>query len=57
MTGLEIKLLRIKNGLKQIQVAQSTGINQARLSQIENEWVNPKKKELNKIVKAIEEDK
>ncbi len=54
MTGLEIKLLRIKKGLKQIQVAQATGINQARLSQIENGWVEPKKKELNKIIKEIE---
>ena len=53
MTGLEIKLLRIKNGLKQIQVAYDTKISQAKLSQIENGWIEPSKKELNRIIKAI----
>jgi transcriptional regulator with XRE-family HTH domain len=37
MTGLDLKLLRIRRGVRQYKLASSLGINPSRLSLLENE--------------------
>lgn len=46
MTGLDLKLARIKQGRKQIEVARELGIHPTRLSRIENDWEQPRPDEL-----------
>jgi transcriptional regulator with XRE-family HTH domain len=45
----DLKLQRMKAGLKQLEVAKFTGIDRSRLSLIENSWIEPKPEELQKI--------
>lgn len=49
----ELKLERIKTGLKQIELAKLVGIDRSRLSMIENSWVQAKPEEVLKIKAAI----
>lgn len=49
----DLKLQRIKAGLKQIEIAKITGIDRSRLSLIENSWIEAKPGELQKIKAAI----
>lgn len=49
----DLKLQRIKAGLKQVEVAKITGIDRARLSLIENSWVDPKPEEVQRIKAVI----
>ena len=48
-----LKLERIKAGLKQLEVFKATGIDRARLSLIENGWIEPRAEEIQKIKEAI----
>jgi len=55
LTGLDLKILRIRAGLKQLEVAQAVGIHPTALSLIENGW-RPLTRELAaRITAAIEE--
>jgi transcriptional regulator with XRE-family HTH domain len=49
----ELKLRRMKAGLKQLQIFKETGIDRSRLSLIENGWIDPKPDELKKIQAVI----
>ena len=49
----DLKLERIRIGLKQVELARLTGIDRSRLSMIENSWIAPKAEEIQKIKKAI----
>jgi DNA-binding XRE family transcriptional regulator len=49
----DLKLERIKSGLKQVEVAKLAEIDRQRLCMIENGWVNPKADELKKIEAVI----
>ena len=53
--GLQIKLARIKRGLRQVDVAQRAGISQTALSKIERGVWPLSKKGLKHILRAIEE--
>jgi transcriptional regulator with XRE-family HTH domain len=46
-----LKYQRIKNGMKQYEVAQKIGIHPTRLSKLEMEtaWMEPRKEELSKL--------
>lgn len=46
MTGLDLKVARVKQGRKQIEVARELGIHPTRLSRIENDWEQPRPDEL-----------
>ena len=55
VTGLDLKILRIRAGLKQLEVAQKVGMHPTALSLIENGW-RPLTPELaERIIAAIEE--
>ena len=49
----DLKLERIRIGLKQVELARLTGIDRSRLSMIENSWIDPKPEEIQKIKKVI----
>ena len=49
----ELKLERIKAGLKQVEVAKITRIDRQRLCMFENGWINLKPEEIQKIQRAI----
>lgn len=49
----DLKLRRLKAGLKQIEVFKLTNIDRSRLSLIENGWIDPKPEELKKIKAVI----
>ena len=53
MKGLAIKLERIKQGRKQLEIAHVTGIHATRLSKIENGWEKPRPDELASIQRAL----
>jgi predicted transcriptional regulator len=48
-----LKLQRIRAGLKQLDVFKMTGIDRSRLSLIENGWIDPKPEELRKINRVL----
>lgn len=54
-TGLELKVRRIRRGVKQLQLSRETGISATRLSMIENGWVQPRADELERYEKALGE--
>jgi len=49
----DLKLRRMKAGLKQLQIFKETGIDRSRLSLIENGWIDPKPEELKRIKAVI----
>ncbi len=51
--GANIRSLREKRGLKQIELAEIAGISNTFLSDIENERVNPSIKTLSKLAGAL----
>jgi len=53
MIGLQLKLTRIAKRIKQIDLAQRTGINRSRLSLIENDWTAPSQQELDQICNQL----
>jgi transcriptional regulator with XRE-family HTH domain len=53
MTGLELKIKRIKHGYKQLELARQTGINPTRLSKIENGGERPKAEEIASICQVL----
>jgi transcriptional regulator with XRE-family HTH domain len=53
MTGLDLKVARIKQGRKQLDLARETGIHPTRLSKIENNWEEPRDDELAAICIAL----
>lgn len=52
--GIDLKLARIKSGVKQLELSRRTGLSPKRLSLIENNWVEPSDKEMALIAAAIE---
>ena len=54
--SMELKLMRLRSGLKQYQVAAAVGIAPCRLSEIETGRRDPSPELLNRIVKALEEN-
>ena len=55
MTGLEIKILRIRAGLRQYRVAGALGMSQTVLSQIENGQRVVSQERIEEIARAIRE--
>ena len=53
--GLEIKVRRIRAGLRQYQLAAQLGITQTKLSRIECGWLQPSPELLERIWKVFEE--
>ncbi|OPX83620.1 MAG: hypothetical protein A4E53_04568 [Pelotomaculum sp. PtaB.Bin104] len=53
MTGLDVKIARIKVGLKGYQLVQMVGINADVMSKIENNRIKPNPELLNKIKDVI----
>jgi transcriptional regulator with XRE-family HTH domain len=53
MSGLEIKIARIRQGRSQLEVARQTGIHSTRLSKIENGWEQPRENEVSAIRAAL----
>lgn len=53
MEGIELKIARIRQGRKQLDLARSTGIHATRLSKIENGWERPRPDELKRIAAAL----
>jgi transcriptional regulator with XRE-family HTH domain len=53
MTGIELKIERIRCGLKQLALAQEIGIHPTRLSKIENGWETPTQEEIKAIRRAL----
>lgn len=56
MTGLELKIERIRRGIKQFELSLQTGIRAPRLSVIENGRETPKPEELEAICRALKID-
>jgi transcriptional regulator with XRE-family HTH domain len=50
----EIKLERLRRGLRQLELAQLTGISRCRLSEIECGWIAPRADELERIARALD---
>lgn len=48
-----IKIHRLRSNLRQIQVAQVTGIPRCRLSEIECGYITPRTEELERIASAL----
>jgi len=48
-----LKLVRIQAGLRQVELELRTGIRRARLSEIENGWVEAKPEELSRLARAL----
>jgi transcriptional regulator with XRE-family HTH domain len=53
MSGLDFKIARIKQGLRQLEVARQTGIHPTRLSKIENGWEQPRDDEIAAIRRVL----
>ena len=51
--GLEIKVGRIRAGLRQYQLAAQLGITQTKLSRIECGWLQPSPELLERILEGI----
>jgi transcriptional regulator with XRE-family HTH domain len=56
MSGLDLKIARIKQVRKQLEVARQTGIHPTRLSKIENGWEQPRDSEILAILAALKLD-
>jgi transcriptional regulator with XRE-family HTH domain len=56
MQGIDIKIARIRQGQKQLELARQTGINSTRLSKIENGWEQPRPEEVSAIRVALKLD-
>lgn len=56
MSGMELKLARIKQGRKQLELARETNIHSTRLSKIENGAEEPRPDELSAIRQALKLD-
>ena len=56
MSGMELKIARIKQGRKQLELARETNIHSTRLSKIENGWEEPRPDELSAIRQALKLD-
>jgi transcriptional regulator with XRE-family HTH domain len=56
MTGIELKIERIKQGRKQLDLARQIGMHSTRLSKIENGWEQPRPEELDAIRHALHLD-
>lgn len=54
MDAIELKILRIKAGLRQYEVAASLGITQTKLSEIECGRVKPNSELLQRILEVIQ---
>lgn len=54
MDAIELKILRIKAGLRQYEVAASLGITQTKLSEIECGRVKPSSELLQRILEVIQ---
>lgn len=55
MRGIDLKIARIRAGLKQYELAQMVGISQNRLSMIELERCQPSRDLLERISEALAE--
>lgn len=53
ISGLEIKVQRIRAGLRQYQLAAQLGITQTKLSRIECGWLQPSPQLLEHILEGI----
>ena len=53
-TGIEFKVLRIRRGLRQYQVAERIGVHPARLSEIEAGRRTPTPQVLNRLLDALD---
>jgi len=53
MTGLQIKIARLKRGMRQLKLSRVTKISPTRLSKIENGWEQPRNNELKAIRRAL----
>ena len=56
MDGLEIKIARIRRGIRQQDLARMVGIGKNRMWEIEHDWRTPSPEVLERIMKAIEGD-
>ena len=54
MDGIEIKIARIRAGIKQYELAAKLGINQTKLSEIENGRCETSPELVGKILEIIE---
>jgi transcriptional regulator with XRE-family HTH domain len=55
MDGLEIKIARLRAGLKQYELAAKVGITQTKLSEIECGRLQPSPELLQRVLQVIEE--
>lgn len=55
MDAIQLKILRIKAGLCQYEVAAQVGITQTKLSEIECGRIRPSRELLKRILEAIKE--
>jgi len=53
MSGLELKIARIRKRMTQVELARATGIASTTLSAIENDRINPRAHELERILREI----
>jgi len=51
--GLSLKLIRIRRGILQREIAARAGLSPSRLSEIENDWRTPRADELKRIREAL----
>ena len=56
LIGEKIREERLRQGLKQIQLARKSGVSNGYLADMENGRVNPSIKSLAKVAKALEKD-
>ena len=56
MSGIDLKIARIRQGRSQLEVARQIGIHPTRLSKIENGWEKPRCDELSSIRAALNLD-
>jgi hypothetical protein len=53
MEGIDLKIARIRQGRRQLDLARTTGIHATRLSKIENGWEKPQPEERRTILTAL----
>ena len=56
LIGEKIREERLRQGLKQIQLARKSGVSNGYLADMENGRLNPSIKSLAKVAKALEKD-
>lgn len=56
MSAIDLKIARIRQGWKQLEVAREAGIHQTRLSKIENGWEEPRPEEVAAIRAVLKLD-